>query len=101
MARQPQKARIQFTPKPELRALLEKLSEMNGLSLAATASELLDEIAPVIEGQIEAMKVIASRPEQAAELMSEFANRQMHTIAQANLEFGETQKKRGRKNGTP
>lgn len=102
MARQPQKPRIQFTPKPELRALLEKLSALSGQSMAQVASELLDEVVPVMQAQISAMEAIAGRPEQAAQVIQDYANRSVIEIAQASLEFGQSQrKKRGRKNGSP
>ena len=100
MARQPQKPRIQFTPKPELRALLEKLSAMQGKSMAVVASELLDEVAPVIQGQIQAMEAIVGRPEKAQEAIQDYALKAVNDISQSAMDFGKPGKKRGRKNGT-
>lgn len=93
--------RIAITPSPELRALLERLKALSGDSLSKCAAEILEEVRPVIEGQITAMESIASRPEQAVELMQEYANAKMHEIAQASLEFTKSENKRRGKDAAP
>ncbi len=79
--------RINVTPTPELRALLVELHQVSGKSLSAIAAELLEEIAPVLRMQIEAMKAIQSAPEQARQIIQEQALQQIGVIGQAALEF--------------
>ena len=88
--------RIAITPSPELRALLERLKALAGDSLSKCAAELLEEVRPVVEGQIEAMEAIARRPQQAAELIQEYANAKINEIAQTSLQFTRSESKRGR-----
>jgi len=81
--------RISITPSGDLRALLEELASLSGQSLSSVAVELLDEIVPVMRGQLEAMKKIAAAPDKARELMQDYAARGTLEIAQTMIQFEE------------
>ena len=92
--------RIAFVPSPELRALLEEISEASGRPVASIASELLDDIVPVLRETLDAMKAVASQPERAQELVNQFAVRAVQQVGQATLDFeADLAKKRKRKKG--
>lgn len=97
-ARKPRVPRLQITLSASMRALLAELAELSNQSQSKVAAELLEEVEPVIRAQMEAMKAVASRPEQAAQAIEEYANRAINDIAQASLEFGKKETKRRRKN---
>lgn len=97
-AKKPRVPRIAITPTKRLRSLLEELAVLSNQSLSKVAVDLLDEVVPVIEAQLQAMRAIASRPEQAAERMQEYANKAINEIAQTSLEFTQSEGKRRRKN---
>lgn len=79
--------RIAITPSVELRALLVELSEVSGQSLSSVASEMLEDVAPVMRDQLEAMKRVAATPDRAREHILALANQQTHAIAQAAMDF--------------
>jgi hypothetical protein len=97
-ARKPRVQRIAITPTARLRSLLQELADLQNQSLSRVAAELLDEVVPVVQGQLDAMRAIASRPDQAAEAIQEFANRAINDVAQASLEFTKSEGQRRRKN---
>ena len=104
MAARPTKnPRIAFVPSDQVHALVRRLSEASGQSRASIVSELMDDIAPVIQGQLEAFERIAARPDQAREHVQAFANEATAMIAQAMLDLPAPPKKRGRprKHATP
>lgn len=79
--------RIAFVPTEQVDKLLRELSELSGQSMASLASELLDEAAPVIRGQLDIMKKIASRPDQVKQYLQDYANKAVIDIAQTALDF--------------
>ena len=90
--------RIAFVPSPEVRALLEEISEASGRPVASIASEILDDVVPVLQEALAAMKAVAAQPERARELVNEFAVRAVQQVGQATLDFeAEQAKKRKRK----
>jgi chromosome condensin MukBEF complex kleisin-like MukF subunit len=97
-AKKPRVSRIQITPTARLRDLLQELATLSNQSLSRVAAELLDEVVPVIQGQLDAMRAVASRPEQAAEAIQEYANKAINDVAQASMEFSRSEGKRRRKN---
>ncbi len=97
-AKKPRVLRIAITPTARLRDLLQELSTLSNQSLSRVAADLLDEVVPVIQGQLQAMRAVASRPEQAAEAIQEYANKAINDVAQASLEFSKSEGTRRRKN---
>lgn len=97
-AKKPRVLRIAITPTKRLRSLLEELAALSNQSLSKVAVDLLDEVVPVIEAQLKAMRAIAARPDQAAELVQEYANKAINDIAQTSLDFSKSERKRRRKN---
>jgi hypothetical protein len=89
--------RIAFVPSDAVQALVERLSELSGESRAGIVAGFMDEIEPVIRGQIEAFEKIASRPEEARQQVVEYANEAAAMIAQAVLDLDKPKQKRGRK----
>jgi hypothetical protein len=79
--------RIAITPSVELRALLLELSEVSGQSLSSVASEMLEDVAPVMRSQLEAMKLVAATPHLAREHIRSLANESTNAIAQAVIDF--------------
>jgi len=79
--------RIQFVPSARVESLLKELSELSGRSMASLAAEMLDEVSPVIQGQLEAMRAIAATPEKAKQYVQDYANRAVIEIAQTALSF--------------
>jgi len=106
MATRPTKnPRIAFVPSDAVHALVGELAETSGKSRASIVSELMDDIAPVIQGQLDAMRKIANRPEEAREHIRDLANESLATIAQVQMDLDTPQprkrKQKGPKNGTP
>lgn len=99
-AKKPRVLRIAITPTARLRSLLQELATLTNKSLSFVAADLLDEVVPVIQGQLDAMRAVASRPEQAAQVIEEYANKAINDIAQTSLEFGAKEKPRRRKNAS-
>ena len=98
-AKKPRVLRIAFTPTARLRALLQELADLQNCSLSSVAADLLDECVPVVQGQLVAMRAVATRPEQAAEYVQEYANRVINEVAQTSLDFQKSEgAKRRRKN---
>jgi hypothetical protein len=79
--------RIQFVPTERTRALLDQISGLTGQSVASLAAEILDEAAPVIQGQLEAIRKIAGRPHEAKQYFEEYAAKATADIAQVTMEF--------------
>lgn len=96
------RTRIQFVPTERVDLLLRELSALSGQSLASLASEMLDEVAPVIRHQLDALKALQSSPEKAREYVQDYANRAVIEIAQTALDFGKEKPTKGAKRrGTP
>lgn len=79
--------RIAITPSAELRALLTEIAQVSGKSLSFIASDMLEDVAPVMRAQLEAMKLVIATPERAREHILALANQQTHAIAQAAIDF--------------
>jgi hypothetical protein len=97
MARPYKNPRIAFVPSDAIHELVGQLSDASGESRAAIVSGLLDEIAPVILGQLEAFRKIASRPEEARQHIQDLANSSTAEIAQAVLDLDKPKQPRKRK----
>jgi len=100
MATRPTKnPRIAFVPSDRLDAVIRELSEASGKSRASIVSGLMDEIAPVLQGQLDAFRKIAAQPDEAKKIIEGYANEGMAQIAQAQLDLERPKQKPGRKPG--
>lgn len=84
--------RISFIPTAQVGDLLNELSTLTGQSKASLASEMLDEVAPVIRGQLEALRKVAASPDEARRYVEDYAKRAMDEIAQSVLALDEPNK---------
>lgn len=91
--------RIAFVPSDHLLTVITQLSELSGKSKASIVSEIMDEAATVMSGQLAAYRQIAAAPEKAREVLQQYANDAVAQIAQVVMDFEEPPKKRGRKPG--
>lgn len=99
-AGQTKNRRIAFVPSDHLAKVLNDLASSSGKSKASIVSEIMDEAAIVMEGQLRAYRQIAAAPGKAREVIQEYANQQVAAISQAVLEFAPPPpRKRGRKPG--
>jgi hypothetical protein len=100
--------RLQVTLSPEVRALVEEVHQLTGTPRAAIVSEILDEVAPVFQNTIHALRIVKEQPREAQRLMQNFANESIVKATQAALDFdaamdGRTvkgQRARRRRDGT-
>lgn len=99
--KEPKRPRILVTPSPVVWKLLDDLHKLTGKPKAGMVAELLHEIAPVMQEQLEAMRELAAAPDKARQLVDEYAWRSVHTIAQAQLDLPSVKKGRAKKNATP
>ena len=97
-AKKPRVPRLQITLSASMRSLLAELAKLSNQSQSKVAAELLEEVEPVIRAQMAAMKAVASRPDQAAEAIQQYANKAINDVAQASLEFSKSEGTRRRKN---
>ena len=100
--------RLQVTLSPEVRALVEEVHQLTGTPRAAIVSEMLDEIAPVFQNTIHALRIVKEQPREAHRLIQNFANEAIGKATQAALDLdaamdGRTvkgQRARRRRDGT-
>lgn len=86
--------RIAFVPSDHLVKIITELSESSGKSKASIVSEIMDEAATVMDGQLKAYRQIAAAPAKAREAVQAYANEQIATIKQAVLDFAPPPRKR-------
>lgn len=89
--------RIAFAPSDEVAALLKELSQLSGRTMAWHVQDMLSDLVPVYRAQIDAIRLIANRPEEVREHIRAKANEATATIAQALLDLDEPKQKPGRK----
>ena len=100
--------RLQVTLSPEVRALVEEVHQLTGTPRAAIVSEMLDEIAPVFQNTIHALRIVKEQPREAQRLIQNFVNEAIGKATQAALDLdsamdGRTvkgQRARRRRDGT-
>ena len=80
--------------------MLRELSGLSGHTMAWHVGDMLTDLVSVYRGQIEAMKKIANRPEEAKQHVRALANEATALIAQAVLAFEQPKKPRKRKGAT-
>lgn len=79
--------RVAFVPSPQVRALLEEVSALSGQSMGSLVSEMMDEVAPVVQGQLDALKALAANPQKAKQYVQDYATKAIHDIAQTSMDF--------------
>lgn len=79
--------RLQVTLSPEVRALVDEVHELTGTPRAAIISEMLDEIAPVFQNTIHALRIVKEQPREAQRLIQNFANEAIGKATQAALDL--------------
>jgi len=80
--------RLLITPSDEVWALIEEVHILTGTPKAAIVSEILDQVAPVFTGQIEALRYVQEgRFRDAQQLVQNFANEAIGKTAQAALDL--------------
>lgn len=79
--------RLQLTLSDPVWALVNEVHELTGTPKAAIISEILDEVAPVFQTQIQALRVLKDSPREAQRLIQNFSNENVSRLAQANLDL--------------
>lgn len=79
--------RLQVTLSPEVRALVEEVHQLTGTPRAAIVSEILDEVAPVFQNTIHALRIVKEQPREAQRLIQNFVNEAIGKAAQAALDL--------------
>lgn len=80
--------RLQVTLSDEVWALVDEVHALTGTPKSAVISEMLDQVAPVFTGQIEALRYVQEgRFRDAQQLMQNFANEAIGKVAQAQLDL--------------
>lgn len=92
--------RIAFVPSDAVHAIVRELSNLSGESRAAIVSGYMDELEPVIRGQLEAFRKIADHPQEVREYVKDLADSARAKIAQAELDLDKPKQRRKRKGAT-
>jgi hypothetical protein len=101
MATRPTKnPRIAFVPSDAVHAILVELSELSKESRSALVSGYMDDLVPVIRGQLEAFRKIAAHPEEVRQYVHDLADEARAQIDQAELSLDEPKQPRKRKVAT-
>lgn len=86
--------RINFVPTDVVLALVKRISELTGQSKASICSEMLDNVAPVMAQQLDALEKLREMPERAREHLEELAAAAHRDIDQAMLELPSVDRRR-------
>lgn len=87
MHRKTRNPRIAFVPSDQVAALVARISELSCESRASICSQLLDDIAPVMQQQLDALERLREVPEKAREHLAQLAVASHQSIDQALLEL--------------
>lgn len=79
--------RLVLTPSDEVWNLLDEVKSHTDQPLAAIASEMLDQLAPAIQVQLHALRMLADAPREAQRIIQNQSNVLVHQLAQANLDL--------------
>lgn len=79
--------RVLVTPSDEAWALIEEVHKLTGTPRAAIVSEILDEVAPVFQNTINALRIVQEQPREAQRLIQNFVNEAIGKAAQASLDL--------------
>lgn len=92
----PRRPRVIFTPSDALLKLLQELAELSDSAVGTVAGDLLEEAAPVIRGQLDAMRAIRDRPGQMEAYLTAYANQAVNEIAQTVMDLKPAHGNKGR-----
>lgn len=102
--------RLQITLTPEAWKLVNEVNALTGQAKAGIISEVLDWVLPVLQNQIDALRLASEQPLEAQRIVARQANELIGQMAQSQLDLdaaidGRTLKgkraKRGKSNETP
>lgn len=79
--------RVNVTLSDEVWALVNEVHELTGTPKAAVISEILDEVAPVFQNTIHALRIVKEQPREAQRLVQNFANEAIGKATQAALDL--------------
>lgn len=79
--------RLNVTLSAEVWALVNEVHKFTGTPKSAIVSEILDEIAPVFQTQIQALRILHESPREAQRLMQDFASDSVGKLMNQQLEL--------------
>lgn len=79
--------RLNVTLSDEVWALVNEVHALTGTPKSAVISEILDEVAPVFQNTIHALRIVKEQPREAQRLVQNFANEAIGKAAQAALDL--------------
>jgi hypothetical protein len=79
--------RLVLTPSDEVWELVDEVHRLTGTPKSAIVSEILDEVAPVFQNTIQALRLVAEQPREAQRLVQNFANESVGRLAQSQLDL--------------
>jgi metal-responsive CopG/Arc/MetJ family transcriptional regulator len=82
-----QRKRLQLTLSDEVWALVEEVHQLSGTPKSQVINDILEEVAPVFALQLEALRLAATAPEKARELLQRHTNESIVRLGQAHLDF--------------
>jgi hypothetical protein len=85
--------RIAFVPSDEVLGILKELRQLSGHTMAWHVGDMLTDLVPIYRGQIDAMKKLANRPEEARQHIQDTANHSIIQIAQTMLDLPRPKRK--------
>jgi predicted DNA-binding protein len=100
MAGQTRNPRIAFVPSDAINELLKQFSATTGRTKASLVAELMDDLAPIIQMQVEAVRKIVARPEAVRQHITEMAMEAKAMIDQQVLNLPKPKRQRKRKGAT-
>lgn len=102
--------RLQITLTPEAWALVNEVHDRTGRAKSGIISEVLDWVLPVLQNQLDALRLASEQPQEAQRIVARQANELIGMMAQSQLDLdaaidGRTVKgkrtKKGPQDGTP
>jgi len=79
--------RLNVTLSDEVWALVNEVHALTGTPKAAVISEILDQVSPVFQNTIHALRIVQEQPREAQRLIQNYANEAIGTLAQASLDL--------------
>lgn len=79
--------RLQITLSDEVWELVNEVHALTGTPKAAVISEILDEVAPVFQNTIQALRIVKEQPREAQRLVQNMANSAIAKVSQASLDL--------------
>lgn len=79
--------RVNVTLSDEVWALVNEVHALTGTPKAAVISDILDEVAPVFQNTIQALRIVKEQPREAQRLIQNMANSAIAQASQAALDL--------------